>query len=130
MILNEKYPQIERSSATLDMKALGPNTFGLMKQSRKASKVPYQGLKELVKFGKFAEVENTPAASSLTLRLSRNMWHLNQNFNLPLKRLKFLIMMNKKRIKKRNYQRMNMKILFSKYFIHRRGCYCHTSYCV
>nr|KAJ0204818.1 hypothetical protein LSAT_V11C500277750 [Lactuca sativa] len=48
MVLNEKYPQIERSSNTLDMKALGPNTFGLMKQSRKAAKVPYQGLKELL----------------------------------------------------------------------------------
>ncbi|CAH1425431.1 unnamed protein product [Lactuca virosa] len=36
-----------------------------MKQSRKAAKVAYQGLKELVKFGKFAEVENTPATSSI-----------------------------------------------------------------
>ncbi|CAI9282745.1 unnamed protein product [Lactuca saligna] len=56
----EKYPQIERSSDTLDIKALGPNTFGLIKQSRKASIVAYQGLKELFKFRKFAEVENTP----------------------------------------------------------------------
>ncbi|CAH1419872.1 unnamed protein product [Lactuca virosa] len=32
-----------------------------MKQSRKAAKVAYQGLKELVKFGKFAEFEDTPA---------------------------------------------------------------------
>nr|KAJ0200409.1 hypothetical protein LSAT_V11C600322290 [Lactuca sativa] len=43
---------------------LGPNTFGLMKQSRKATKFAYQGLKKLVKFGKFVEVENTLAASS------------------------------------------------------------------
>ncbi|CAH1413111.1 unnamed protein product [Lactuca virosa] len=40
-----------------------------MKQSRKAAKVPYQGLKELVKFGKFAEVENTPAASSINIEV-------------------------------------------------------------
>ncbi|CAH1452999.1 unnamed protein product [Lactuca virosa] len=47
------------------MKALGPNTFGLLKQSRKAAKVAYRGLKELVKFVKFPEVENTPAANSI-----------------------------------------------------------------
>ncbi|CAH1450422.1 unnamed protein product [Lactuca virosa] len=41
-----------------------------MKQSRKAAKVAYQGLKELVKFGKFAEVENTPAASSINAEVA------------------------------------------------------------
>ena len=56
MIFNEKYPQIERLYDNLDMKALGPNTFGLMKKSRKDAKVTYQGVKELVKFGKFAKV--------------------------------------------------------------------------
>ncbi|CAI9279248.1 unnamed protein product [Lactuca saligna] len=70
MIFNEKYPQIERSSNTLDMKALGPNTFGLMKQSRKAAKVAYQRLKELVKFGKFVEVEDTPAVSSINIEVA------------------------------------------------------------
>nr|KAJ0228254.1 hypothetical protein LSAT_V11C100048580 [Lactuca sativa] len=44
----------------MDMKALGPNTFGLMKKSRKYVKVAYQGLKELVMFGKFVEIEDTP----------------------------------------------------------------------
>nr|KAJ0202280.1 hypothetical protein LSAT_V11C600300170 [Lactuca sativa] len=63
-------PQIERSSDTLDMKALRPNTFGLMKQSRKAAKVAYQGLKELVKFGKFVEVEDTPASSSINAEVA------------------------------------------------------------
>nr|KAJ0215764.1 hypothetical protein LSAT_V11C300123010 [Lactuca sativa] len=53
------YPQIERSSDTLDMKALGPNTFGIMKQSKQSAKVAFQGLKELVQFGKFAETEVT-----------------------------------------------------------------------
>ncbi|CAH1452650.1 unnamed protein product [Lactuca virosa] len=38
-----------------------------MKQSRKASKVAYQGLKELVKF---AEVENSPAASSINVEVA------------------------------------------------------------
>ncbi|CAI9292417.1 unnamed protein product [Lactuca saligna] len=47
------------------MKALGPNTFGLMKQSRKSAKVAYQGSKELVKFGKFPKIEDTPPVSSL-----------------------------------------------------------------
>ncbi|CAI9274834.1 unnamed protein product [Lactuca saligna] len=59
----------QRSSDTLDMKALGPNTFGLMKQSRKAIKVAYQGLKELVK--KFVEVENTLAASSINAEIAK-----------------------------------------------------------
>ncbi|CAI9283746.1 unnamed protein product [Lactuca saligna] len=31
---------------------------------RKSAKVAYQGLKELVKFGKFAEIEDTPTVSS------------------------------------------------------------------
>ncbi|CAH1439094.1 unnamed protein product [Lactuca virosa] len=35
-----------------------------MKQSRKAAKVAYQGLKELVKFGNFAETEGVQAAST------------------------------------------------------------------
>ncbi|CAI9263666.1 unnamed protein product [Lactuca saligna] len=48
MILNEKYSQIERSSNTLEMKALGPSTFGLMKQSRKTTKITFQGARELV----------------------------------------------------------------------------------
>nr|KAJ0207627.1 hypothetical protein LSAT_V11C500251310 [Lactuca sativa] len=52
------------------MKSLGPNTFGLMKQSRKAAKVAYQGLKELVNFGKFAEVENTLAGSSINVEVA------------------------------------------------------------
>nr|KAJ0190683.1 hypothetical protein LSAT_V11C800448390 [Lactuca sativa] len=65
MIFNEKYPQIERTYDTLDMKALAPNTFGPMKQSRKAVKFAYQGLKELVKFGAFVEVEDTPTVSSI-----------------------------------------------------------------
>ncbi|CAH1431625.1 unnamed protein product [Lactuca virosa] len=52
------------------MKALGLNTFGLMKESRKAAKVAYQGLKELVKFGKFTEVEDTPAASSINAEVA------------------------------------------------------------
>ncbi|CAI9296842.1 unnamed protein product [Lactuca saligna] len=51
------------------MKALGPNTFRLMKKSRKAAKVSYQGLKELVKFGNFVEFENTPTASSINVEV-------------------------------------------------------------
>ncbi|CAI9269901.1 unnamed protein product [Lactuca saligna] len=65
MIFNEKYPQIESSSNNLDMKFLGPNTFRLMKQSRKSAKVVFQGLKELVKFGKFAETKGVQATSTL-----------------------------------------------------------------
>ncbi|CAH1433900.1 unnamed protein product [Lactuca virosa] len=41
-----------------------------MKQSKKVAKVAYKGLKELVKFGKFAEVENIPAASSINAEIA------------------------------------------------------------
>ncbi|CAH1414236.1 unnamed protein product [Lactuca virosa] len=41
-----------------------------MKQSRKAANVSYQGLKELVKFGKFFEIEDTPAVSSINVEVA------------------------------------------------------------
>ncbi|CAH1449594.1 unnamed protein product [Lactuca virosa] len=41
-----------------------------MKQSRKAAKVAYQRLKELVKFGKFAEVEDTPTVCSINTEVA------------------------------------------------------------
>ncbi|KAI3739302.1 hypothetical protein L2E82_29705 [Cichorium intybus] len=62
MIFNEKYPQMERTPNTLDLKALGPNTFSLMKQVTKA-KASYQGLKKLVKFRRFADAEETLEAN-------------------------------------------------------------------
>nr|KAJ0212500.1 hypothetical protein LSAT_V11C400178280 [Lactuca sativa] len=87
MILNEKYPQHERSSDTLDIKALGPNTFGLMKQSRKTTKVSYQGLKELVKFGKFAKVKNTPASSSINVEVVKEHMAPISNFKFALEEI-------------------------------------------
>ncbi|CAH1433078.1 unnamed protein product [Lactuca virosa] len=41
-----------------------------MKQSRKSAKVAYQGLKESVKFGKFAEIEDTPAVGSINAEVA------------------------------------------------------------
>ncbi|CAH1431975.1 unnamed protein product [Lactuca virosa] len=41
-----------------------------MKQSRKSAKVIFQGLKELVKFGKFTEVEDIVAASSINVEIA------------------------------------------------------------
>ncbi|CAH1448586.1 unnamed protein product [Lactuca virosa] len=38
-----------------------------MKQSRKVAKVAYQGLSELVKFGKFIEVQDTPVGSLINV---------------------------------------------------------------
>nr|KAJ0210418.1 hypothetical protein LSAT_V11C400178800 [Lactuca sativa] len=72
MIFKEKYPQIEMTPDILDMKALGPNTFGLMKQSRKSAKVAYQGLKDSAKFGKFADIEDTPAVVSINVEGKRH----------------------------------------------------------
>lgn len=65
MIFDFHYPDLIKSVDTLDMKSMGPNSFGLMKQSRKGSKVVYQGLRALEKFGKFSETEEVvPAVSS------------------------------------------------------------------
>nr|KAJ0228344.1 hypothetical protein LSAT_V11C100030670 [Lactuca sativa] len=80
MIFNEKYPQSERTSDTLDMKALGPNTFGLVKQSRKSTKVYYQGLTELVKFVKFFEIEDTPTVSSINVEVANEHVTLKPTF--------------------------------------------------
>ncbi|CAI9292130.1 unnamed protein product [Lactuca saligna] len=41
-----------------------------MKQSRKVAKVAYQGLKELVKFGKFAKLEDTPVVSLINVEIA------------------------------------------------------------
>ncbi|KAL4564809.1 hypothetical protein LXL04_028880 [Taraxacum kok-saghyz] len=65
MIFDDKYLQIERTADTLDIKALGPNTFGLMKQSRKAAKVAYQGTRPLEKFGRFAETVEPQEAPAM-----------------------------------------------------------------
>ncbi|XP_076917663.1 uncharacterized protein LOC143577820 [Bidens hawaiensis] len=62
MIFDSHYPELNRYVETLDLKAVGLNTFGLMKKSRKGAKVIYQGLHPLVIFGKFAETEAVDAA--------------------------------------------------------------------
>lgn len=41
MIFDAQYPDLERKGETLELKSLGPNTFGLMKQNRKGSKVVF-----------------------------------------------------------------------------------------
>ncbi|CAH1441181.1 unnamed protein product [Lactuca virosa] len=41
-----------------------------MEQSRKSAKVAYQGLKELVKFGKFVEIEDKPAVVSINVEVA------------------------------------------------------------
>ena len=60
MIFDEKHSAIEREADTLDVKALGPNTFGLMKQSRKGTKLSFQGIKPLEKFRKFLDIGVAP----------------------------------------------------------------------
>ena len=57
MILETKYPSLEHTVETLDIKMLTPNIFGLMKQNRKESKVVYTEKYSLEKFGKFSEVD-------------------------------------------------------------------------
>ncbi|CAH1434069.1 unnamed protein product [Lactuca virosa] len=58
-----------------------------MKQSRKAAKVAYQGLKELVKFGKFAEVENTPVASSINAEVAEEHVTPKQKFKFAFEEI-------------------------------------------
>ena len=54
LIINNSYPEIKQGGETLDMKSLGSNTFGLMKQNRKG-KFMFVGKYPLVKFGLFVE---------------------------------------------------------------------------
>lgn len=56
LIFNAKYPELKGRGKTLDLKSLGPSTFGLMKQNRKVSKYVFQGTKPLEKFGCFAKI--------------------------------------------------------------------------
>ncbi|XP_076902463.1 uncharacterized protein LOC143557232 [Bidens hawaiensis] len=66
MIFDSHYTDLVKSVETLDMKSMGLNSFGLMKQSRKGAKVVYMGLKPLVKFGRFAETEAEPVVAQVT----------------------------------------------------------------
>ena len=64
MIFDALHPELERTPDTLDVKSLGPNTFGLMKLVQKASKVVFKGTEALVKFGKFTETEGVQTVST------------------------------------------------------------------
>ena len=55
LFINRQFPEMVKEGETLDMKSLGPHTVGLIKQNRKG-KVVFQGLYLLVKFGRFAEL--------------------------------------------------------------------------
>lgn len=56
MILDARYPNLERTVEVLDSKFVGEGVYGLIKQSRSNAKMSYQGLYPLEKFGIFAEL--------------------------------------------------------------------------
>ncbi|KAL7602750.1 hypothetical protein Lser_V15G16330 [Lactuca serriola] len=60
IIINEQFPEIPKEGETLDMKSLGPNTVGLIKQNCKG-KVTFEGKYPLVKFGIFVESSEASA---------------------------------------------------------------------
>lgn len=64
MIFDAMHPELERTSDTLDVKSIGPNTFGLMKQVQNESKVVFKGITTLVKFGKFVETKGVQIADA------------------------------------------------------------------
>lgn len=64
MIFNCKYPDLAKIGETLDLKSLDPNTFGLMKQNWKGTKVEFQGKYPLEKFGQFAEISDASESES------------------------------------------------------------------
>ncbi|KAL7600241.1 histone chaperone RTT106-like [Lactuca sativa] len=64
MIFDSQYPDLERRGETLDLKSLGANKFGLMKQNRKGTKLVFQGKHPLEKFGQFAEINEASESES------------------------------------------------------------------
>ncbi|CAI9264869.1 unnamed protein product [Lactuca saligna] len=66
-IFNDQYPNLERTGKTLDMKSLGQNTFGLIKQHLKGSKVVFRETSPLVMFGRFAEIEEALVPQDITI---------------------------------------------------------------
>ncbi|KAL7596831.1 hypothetical protein Lser_V15G29616 [Lactuca serriola] len=56
--VDNQFPEMVKDGDNMDIKSLGPHTFGLIKQNRKG-KVVFQGLHPLVKFGNFAEIDES-----------------------------------------------------------------------
>nr|KAJ0193478.1 hypothetical protein LSAT_V11C800389040 [Lactuca sativa] len=69
MFIDIQFPEIFKEGDTLDMKSLGPYTVGLIKQNLKG-KVVFQGKYQLVKFGKFAELNEASESHGSSDKLS------------------------------------------------------------
>ena len=80
MILDEDYPMIERTGEMLDIKALNPSTFGLMKQSKASRTGSFQGLRPLQKLGRFAE---RPANQNIPVPPSTQAQNTEQTIPVP-----------------------------------------------
>ncbi|KAM0044296.1 hypothetical protein Hdeb2414_s0010g00351511 [Helianthus debilis subsp. tardiflorus] len=60
MIFNARYPELERSGNTLELKPMGPACFGAL-TPKKGTEKKFEGLIPLEKFGQFAETEDVVA---------------------------------------------------------------------
>ncbi|KAL7584784.1 hypothetical protein Lser_V15G45844 [Lactuca serriola] len=58
VFIDDQFPDMVKDGDKMDTKSLGPHTVGVIKQNRKG-KVVFQGLHPLVKFGQFAEINES-----------------------------------------------------------------------
>ncbi|KAL8261105.1 hypothetical protein R6Q59_025154 [Mikania micrantha] len=67
MILDAHYASLVKTVDSLDIKKMGPNVFGLLKQTRKGAQFTFQGLRPLEKFGRFREVETADQGNEVNV---------------------------------------------------------------
>ncbi|CAI9269496.1 unnamed protein product [Lactuca saligna] len=74
IILNVTHPKLQRGNEVLDLKSIGPNAFGLMKQKR-TGKFVFEGKFPLIKFGIFEERDKEESEEHPVLVESEDTHH-------------------------------------------------------
>ncbi|KAJ0810265.1 hypothetical protein HanPI659440_Chr01g0025111 [Helianthus annuus] len=72
MIFNARYPELEKSGNTLELKPMGPACFGAL-TSKKGTEKKFEGLIPLEKFGQFSETENVVADPVIAQSVQENV---------------------------------------------------------
>ncbi|KAJ0776959.1 hypothetical protein HanLR1_Chr02g0051721 [Helianthus annuus] len=80
MVFNARYPELERSGNTLELKPIGPACFGAL-TTKKGTKKKFEGLIPLEKFGQFAETEDVAAEPVLVQPAPVNVAPVNAPVN-------------------------------------------------
>ncbi|KAJ0870678.1 hypothetical protein HanRHA438_Chr11g0503141 [Helianthus annuus] len=72
MIFNARYPELEKSGNTLELKPMGPACFGAL-TSKKGTEKKFEGLIPLEKFGQFSETEDVAADPMIVQPVQENV---------------------------------------------------------